>query len=284
MKITIDAIYLLLLGEISLILLVTTIYLFIKNRRYRKLYQKAIKELSDIKSQDSEVRSQQESKSKAVEFPQIEPQPDQETPPKITEEQLAAETIETPQASADTAETLDEGSLVVRINQLQDIINFQKGKILDLMCYKDILEQAGQRLSSLYDGYHRLKERFVRLLGESPENRGVLDSLESFEKNNSELKSFIDVLDRENNALTEKFRIMEEELKEIWQKVEQSEAIDEGKYTEIMKEKDELIARLKDIENSLNEKTKLLDDMQKQYEELEKEYMILYRQQQQQKG
>jgi DNA repair exonuclease SbcCD ATPase subunit len=288
MKITIDALYLLLLCEFSLILLISTIYLFSRNKKHKRLYQKALKELSDIKSQESGVRSQQEGESKAVEFPQVEPQPMQETPSEISEGHLAVETVESPQLSADTTEALDEGSLVGKINKLQRIINFQKGKIIDLMCYKDILEGAQKRLSSIQDSYRNLKDRFVKLFGESPENKGLAEAMETFESNNNELISYIEILGKENESLAEKFRLWEEELKQIWEEAEKSEIIDEGRYDEklgeIMHEKEELAAKLKEFEDKLQEKTKLFEEMQKQYEDLEKEYMILYRQQQQQQG
>ena len=65
------------------------------------------------------------------------------------------------------------------------------------------------------------------------------------------------------------------------------EAVDEDKYIEILKERDELITKMKEFEDKLQEKTGLLDEMEKkykgkeeEYENLEKEYLILYRQQQ----
>jgi acyl carrier protein phosphodiesterase len=276
MTITIDALYLLLLGEVSLILMVTTIYLFAKNRRHKRLYQKAMKELSDLRSQGSGVKSQE-----------IEPQFEQETLQKITEDRsVEAETSEVLQPSAVVEETTDESSLIGRINKLQRIINFQKGKIIDLMCYKDILEGAQKKLSSVHDNYQNLKDRFVKLFGEFPENKGLAEAMETFEKNNNEMMSYIEILGKENESLAEKFKLWEDELKQVWEEAEKSEVIDAGRYDEklgeIMHEKEELAARLKEFEDKLQEKTKVFEDMQKQYEDLEKEYMILYRQQQQQ--
>jgi acyl carrier protein phosphodiesterase len=276
MTITIDALYLLLLGEVLLILMVTTIYLFAKNRRHKRLYQKAMKELSDLRSQGSGVKSQE-----------IEPQFEQETLQKITEDRsVEAETSEVLQPSAVVEETTDESSLIGRINKLQRIINFQKGKIIDLMCYKDILEGAQKKLSSVHDNYQNLKDRFVKLFGEFQENKGLAEAMETFEKNNNEMMSYIEILGKENESLAEKFKLWEDELKQVWEEAEKSEVIDAGRYDEklgeIMHEKEELAARLKEFEDKLQEKTKVFEDMQKQYEDLEKEYMILYRQQQQQ--
>lgn len=281
MKITIDALYLLLLGEVSLILLVTAIYFFARNRKHKRLYQKALKELSDIKSQESGVKSQQEIESKA------ERESLHETLPEMPVKQPAVvETFEAPQPSEAMEETADESSLIGKINKLQRIINFQKGKIIDLMCYKDILEGAQKKLSSVQEGYHNLKDRFTKLFGESPENKGLVEAMETFENNNSELSSYIEILAKENETLAEKFRTWEDELKQIWEEAEKGVALDEGRYDEklgeIMHEKEELASKLKEFEDKLQEKTKVFEDMQRQYEDLEKEYMILYRQQQQQ--
>lgn len=287
MEITIDALHLLLLGEVSLILLITTMYLFARNRKHKRLYQKALKELSDMRS-SMEGQDIREAEPQPVqEVQEVPPEMPPKIPPKMPEEQLvAAETFEVPQPPVAVDETADESSLVGKINKLQRIINFQKSKIIDLMCYKDILEGAQRKLNAVHDGYQGLKGRFVKLLGESAESKGLAEAMETFENNNNELSSYMGILGKENEALAEKFRMWEDELKQIWEEAEKSEVIDEGRYDEklgkIMHEKEELTAKLKEFEDRLQEKTKVFEDMQKQYEDLEKEYMILYRQQQQQ--
>lgn len=272
MTITIDVLYLLLLGEASLIFLITTIYFFARNRKHKRLYQKALKELSDTRSGMFLQQGPQPEVQEETEMPEKQPAP--------------AEIFEAPQPALNSGETEDEGTLIGKINKLQRIINFQKGKIIDLMCYKDILEGAQRKLSSVQNSYHDLKDRFVKLFGESPENKGLAEAMETFENNNSELSSYIEILAKENETLAEKFKMWEDELKQIWEAAEKGEAIYEGQYdeklSEIMHDKDELAAKLKEFEDKLQEKTKMFEDMQKQYEDLEKEYMILYRQQQQQ--
>lgn len=276
MTITIDALYLLLLGEVSLILLITTMYLFARNSKHKRLYQKALKELSDM-------RSSMEGQDIQKTGPQPSVQEVQEVPLKMPEEQpVAAEMFEVLQPPAAVDETADEGTLAGKVNKLQRIVNFQKGKILDLMCYKDIFEGAQRKLHVVQDSYHNLKDRFIRLLGESSENKGLAEALEVFENNNNELNSYMEILAKENETLAEKFRAWEGELKKIWEEAEQSEAVDEGRYAEVMGEKTELLEKLKEFEGKLEEKSKLFEDMQKKYKDLEEEYMILYRQQQQQ--
>lgn len=65
------------------------------------------------------------------------------------------------------------------------------------------------------------------------------------------------------------------------------EGIGEGRYAEIFNERGELMTKVKEFEDKLQGKIKLLDEMRKKYKgkeeeyaNLEKEYLILYRQQQ----
>ncbi|MBI4620052.1 MAG: hypothetical protein HY739_07815 [Desulfobacterales bacterium] len=67
------------------------------------------------------------------------------------------------------------------------------------------------------------------------------------------------------------------------------EAVDEDRYIEILRDRDELMTKVKKFEDKLQEKTKLLDEIQEKYEgkeeeyaNLEKEYLILYKRHQEQ--
>ncbi|OGW21840.1 MAG: hypothetical protein A2Z82_09515 [Nitrospirae bacterium GWA2_46_11] len=124
------------------------------------------------------------------------------------------------------------------------------------------------------------------MFGESPENKGVTEMMETFDGNNKDLESYIEILSKENENLSEKFRAWEDELKKIWEEAEDIEGVsagmDESKYGELMQEREKLRQTLAEFEAKLQEKGKMFDDMQKQYEDMEKEYMILYKQQQEQ--
>ncbi len=272
MIIAIDALYLLLLVEFALIMLLLTIYFFSKNRKHAMLYRKTMKELADAKN----IAEGQTGG---------EPAPLPETAAAKQPEEASGE----PQPSAhavETAEAAGESSMVVKVDKMHRIIDFQKGKILDLMCYKDIFEGAQTKLSSIQDGYNNLKNRFVTQFGESPENKGIKEMMETFEGNNKELESYVEILSKENENLTGKFQAWEGELKKIWEEAKDVEGVsagmDEGKYGELMQEREKLRQTLTEFESKLQEKSKMFDDMQKQYEDMEKEYMILYKQQQEQ--
>ncbi|HCL80678.1 MAG: hypothetical protein A2077_00835 [Nitrospirae bacterium GWC2_46_6] len=259
MIIAIDALYFLLLVEFALIMLPLTIYFFLKNRKHSMLYRKTLKELVDVKNTaEGQTGGETAQVSERVEARQPE----------------------------EAAEAAGEGSLAVKVNKMHRIIDFQKGKILDLMCYKDIFDGAQKKLSSIQDGYNSLKSRLVTMFGESPENKGVTEMMETFDGNNKDLESYIEILSKENENLSEKFRAWEDELKKIWEEAEDIEGVsagmDESKYGELMQEREKLRQTLAEFEAKLQEKGKMFDDMQKQYEDMEKEYMILYKQQQEQ--
>lgn len=272
MNITIDALYLLFLIEFALIMLLLTIYFFSKKKKYALLYQKTLKELIDVKNI---TEGQNIGKTAALPETAVQEQP----------EEASVEPQSSLQA-AETAEAAGEDSMAVSVNKMRRIIDFQKGKILDLMCYKDIFDGAQGKLTSIQENFNSLKDRFVTLFGESPENKGLAETLDTFEKNNTELKSYMEILSKENESLNEKFQAWEDEVKRIWEEAKDIEGVgsgmDEGKYGELMQERERLRQTLTEFEAKLQEKGNLLEDVQKQYEDLEKEYMVLYREQQKQ--
>ncbi|MBI3592079.1 MAG: hypothetical protein HY099_01085 [Nitrospirae bacterium] len=260
--IKIDALYFLLLIESSLLLLVAAVYLFFRSRKHKGLYQKTLKQLADAQGD-------------------IKEKPFEEQP--LTEESPVQE----PEAVAVTepveSEVLEEVPATDNVKTLKRMVNFQKKTILDLMCYKDIFESAQKRIAAIQQSNNDLQEKFVNLTESGADKEGLAAPLEALEKNNNELQKFIGILERENMTISEKFRVWEEEFKKISEYVgdeAEGSGIDEARYNELAKEKEELFIKAKEIEEKLQEKGSQLDAMHRQYEDLEKEYMILYRQQQ----
>ena len=129
------------------------------------------------------------------------------------------------------------------------------------------------------------REKVRGLFEGGMEGVGTGEAMTAMENNNHEMEKFIAILDRENATLSEKFHIWEERFERIAvDAIEEpvTGVADDAKYQEIRREKEELLAKVKEAGEMLAEKEKNLEAMQLQYEDLEKEYMILYRQQQQQ--
>jgi chromosome segregation ATPase len=279
MTITIDAIYFMLIAEAAIIFFILTISFALKSRKYRRLYQKTLNEVSETAA----VVVPEKIEEPAA--PPVAPEPEAQAIPEpqlevIEEKLVEQEANEEETVVPETPEEEDTGSAEGKIKKLNKIISFQKDKILELMSYKDIFEGAQKKLGKIQENSEELHDRLIKLLGTSAENPGLSDALEGFKGNNNELKVYVEILEKENDTLNDKFARWEVELKEIWEQAETEGTVDEGRYEEIMKEKDELLSKIWEFETMVDEKNKIVEDMKKQYEDLEAEYMTLYRQSQ----
>lgn len=277
MTITIDAIYFMLIAEAAIIFFVLTMVFALKSRKYKKLYKKALNGVSAVPEKIEEPTAS----------PTFAPEPEEQATPEpqmevVEETSVEQKANEEETVAAEMSEEEDTSSTEGKIKKLNNIISFQKDKILELMSYKDIFEGAQKKLGKIQENSEELHDRFVKLLGTSAENPGLSDALEGFKGNNNELKVYVEILEKENENLNEKFDRWEVELKQIWAEAETSGSadIDEDKYKELMHEKDELLSKIWEFETTVNEKNKMVEDMKKQYEDLEAEYMTLYRQSQ----
>ncbi|MFQ3574262.1 MAG: hypothetical protein SNJ53_06485 [Thermodesulfovibrionales bacterium] len=272
-------------AELLILLVIGIVILFIKMRKYKKLYQ-------DLKKKTEEGLPKKEYEDmdfKSQDFPIIK-QTTEETSKKDSDLDIKSEDMPPPMPQEPQEIDTSQGGDIMptrqeleeedNISKLKKIIEFQKQKIVDLMCYKDILESAEKRLSNIHINYQDLSQKFSSISEVIEENKEFELTLEMFGENTNELKDFISILKRENETLLEKFNSWQEHLKSAWK---ESDEIDVsgmgGDIEKFLKEKNELIEKLKDFEQKLNQKTKQLQEAQSQYEDLEKEYMTLYRQQ-----
>ncbi len=274
----IDPLYLLLLAELTLILFVFTVYLFFRNRKHKDLYRKTLRTLNDLKSEKSMDTFDRPASIESA-FPETlrgdlpenfieQQQPVQDSGP--------AEFLEAAQPVGE-----EGGAMPDQVRRLQRMVNSQKSTIVELMCYKDVFEGARKRLTLLKQGNDELHDKIRDRIKDGAEVAGFAEAVAALEENNVELEKYITVIDREDERLSEKFHIWEEDFKRISEDMETSSgAMDDVKYAEILQEKEMLTARGKEFQEKLDEKDENLRSMQAQYEDLEKEYMVLYRQQQ----
>ncbi|MGO9014119.1 MAG: hypothetical protein ACLQF0_03980 [Dissulfurispiraceae bacterium] len=273
----IDPLYFLLLIELALILFVLAIFLFIRNRKHKDLYQKTLRKLNDLKSEISvETLDRPASSESALAENLPENLMEQEQQP--LQDSGVAEFIESGQP-----EESEGGAMPGQLRRLQRMVNSQKSTILELMCYKDVFDGARKRLALLQEENNGLQDKIKDLIKGGAESEGFAEVVSSLEESNREVEKFITIINREDERLTDKFQSWEEEFKRIEEDMEKgpdAAAIDDSKYAEILQEKEMLTARSKEFQEKLEEKDKNLEAMQAQYEDLEKEYMVLYRQQQ----
>lgn len=264
MKINIDVFYLLCMAELLIILLVLTIFFFVRTRKFRKLYENAQKNPAAFVRPGEISEVVRDNETQEAEFT-------------VDDEQAQSAKA----LPADSIENVEDGSSMQgNIRKLNQIVDFQKNKILDLMGYKDLMESASKKLTTLHQSNEEFTEKIRKLAEASPNKEDFTLSFASIEDNNNKMSSFISIMEKENTALSNKFVSWEENLKDLWEQAESGVEVDEGLYSEAVQGKDELVAKLKDFEEQFNEKVKTLSEMQQQYDDLETEYMVLYRQQQ----
>jgi len=151
------------------------------------------------------------------------------------------------------------------------------------MLVKDILENARMRLAAL-PKRNRDQQDKVKTVAES---HGLTDEvsgpLSALEDDTSELVSYVMVLEKEESRLADKFRHWEEELKRLL-------AGEEYIPTAILVEPAgparpaaELETKITELEDELMAKDRKMKALEQQYEDIEKEYMILYHAAQKQK-
>lgn len=269
-------------GELIVLLLVATVVFFIKMRKYKKLYHNLQNQVQDYKPLPTDLSADK------IQQEMVETEQEIETKNEVSATDISQETpVEMDTTIPEETDIEDKGDVPPseqesvsedNISKLKNIIEFQRQKIVDLMCYKDILESAEKRLTNIHNGYQDLSNKFATISEAMQENKEFELTLEMFGENTGELKDFISTLHKENETLLEKFNVWQEQLKSAWQESDSIEAVS-GDIESVLREKEEMSEKLKEFEQKLNQKTKQLQEAQTRYEDLENEYMTLYRQQ-----
>lgn len=296
MKVSIDALHFLLLLETAVVLLGAAVFFAVRSGRHKRLYRKALKELDELKNTelDDDRLALREETAAAFGAGYAGDETIAETALPEVEAPASAELPAALPADGESSDQPEADASGGQVERLRRMVGLQKKTILDLMCYKDLFESAQQRLTHLQQSSADLQGMIQGLAAEGgPEAAPLTDSLTVLENTGKELSTFITVLEKENAALSEKFRIWESELDRINGDLEggietvgaggaggAGAGIDEGRYAELVAEREELALKLKEVSEHLQEKSTMLNDLQRQYEDLEKEYMVLYRQQQ----
>lgn len=253
--IKIDPLAILLLSEACLILLGLTVYGFINLRRLRARHAAVQAEREGLKK----TAQEQTAKIQALVA-------------------VSAATRQAAPAQSAPAAPGDDATLKGMINKLQRIVDYQKTKLLDLMTYIEILEQAQENLTAIQRKNHDLQERMKGILKAPDKHREFSEVLVLFDQNTASLETSILSLRRENQKLTETFRTWEEELKKMWEEegcepIEHSAPVDPA----ASHEKAALVRRVQELEKQLAEKSAQLDKLRLEHENLEQEYLILYK-------
>jgi len=247
--IRINALHFLLLLELVLLLCGIAGYLFLRAGKFRKLYNS----MRDL-----------------------------ETPRKAAGDAAKVSPVQTPPAGEKTP--ADElSALRAKIDDLQHIIDFQKTLVHDLLSSRDIFESAQQKLSSIHKSYQGLQSR-IRQQGEAAGGKDTEGQADIVESGNRDLEKNISLLKAENEALSAKFNSWSDKMQTLWKSPAAAgqEALSGTGTDRVAKGSDELLAKVSELEGAVKEKDRLLKNLQTKLDSLEKEYLILYQQKEEQ--
>jgi hypothetical protein len=169
--------------------------------------------------------------------------------------------------SPDAAGALEPGSS--ERDALRQTVEMLKKMVHDMLSCKQVFDTAPARLSGIQAAYRDQQERS----GQKASGAG--------QQGQPEMEAALGSLKAEQETLAVKFRIWEGQFNKL--QGEETASVtpaDEIVRTMMSREKEELLDRTKAAEEALAEKTKNLKALQAKYDNLEKEYEILYRQQQ----
>ncbi len=292
---------LMLLGLVDIILLVLAAALFTWGRRYKRMYIAAKKlppapaDLAPADLAPAEVPKQEELASEEESHGEM-PEVEEKIEESASRDELVIPETEKPAESSESVEAKTEAAgkelESERVNKLLGIIDFQKNKIAELMLVKDVIENARLRIGALPARSREANDK----LRTAAESHGLADemssSLSAIEDDAGELLSYVMVLEKEESRLTERFIQWEEGLKKLLEGEEyvpsavtagtsESTGADlrEGSAEKIA----ELEAEISELEDQLMSKDRKMKALEQQYEDIEKEYMILYHAAQKQK-
>jgi hypothetical protein len=286
MILSINALAFILIIETGLISMVLAVFFIYRNRYHRGLYAKTVKELEDAEQELLELKKNQAAShfeppaplNPVEEMPkfEIEPEPAPEPEAAIEPEAPIQPEVKAQSAEEPPAEVIPSGATIAK---LLHMVKFNKNTILELMCFKDILGQAQGRLDVFSKGMQEISASLQWAL-EAGDSEEAKSSLKSIEKTSQDMAACTEVVGREDVSLTGKFGRWEEEFKRLWAELEDISATAEDVKDVDVSGQEDLLQRNSELEARLAEKAKEIDEMQITYNDLEKEYMILYRAQQ----
>lgn len=166
---------------------------------------------------------------------------------------------------------------------LQGIVNLQKSMALDLGQHKDFFEKALEKLALVLVENQGTQAQTKGLMEKPGKKEEIDEAIRQAEKNGKELEASVAALQDGKKGLFNILKTWEDEWKKRIEGIDIPEADDKIRYQEILKEKEKLTAQVDKLEKQLKQKGDLLEKAKAQCSNLEKEYSVLYHQQQEQK-
>lgn len=165
--------------------------------------------------------------------------------------------------------------------RLKEMVDKQAAKITELMEYRILISETQKRFELIKISNDALKDRLADLAGRAEGFEEIKEMLADFERNNKELEASLSILEGENSRLTDEFTSWQKDAESLLGEREQESAAAEERYLRLLQEKKNLEESVKELTESLEVTEQSLFALQKKHKELEHEYSILYKEQQQ---
>ncbi|MCE5313134.1 MAG: hypothetical protein LLF86_08300 [Nitrospiraceae bacterium] len=249
-----DAIYFLVFIECFVVVFALFLFFFMRARKYKKLCSS----VQPVEQQPVAVPS--EEIVVEPEAPASEPEPASVPEP----EPIA---VQEPVAAPEPEPVSEQDELPKDVTRLRELVMYQKGMIVELMGYKEILDGANKKLGSIRDTGGDIQEGVMMLLGALPPSEEQTSTFKKFEQSDKDMDVVLKILEKENAAISSRFEEWDEKFKNLMS----------GELATPISN-DESSSRLAAAEAEIVKKDKEIADMKMQYEGLEAEYLQLYRQ------
>jgi hypothetical protein len=166
---------------------------------------------------------------------------------------------------------------------LQRIVDLQKSLSLDLGKHKDSFEKALEKLVLVQVENQGVQAQTKGLMEKPGKKEEIDEAIRRSEKNGKELETSVAALQDGRKGLFINLNTWENEWKKWIEGSAVPEAGEKVRSQETLKKDEELRAQVDKLEKLLKENGDLLEKTKAQYNNLEKEYSVLYHQQQEQK-
>ncbi len=152
---------------------------------------------------------------------------------------------------------------------MQKIFIRQKQRLADLLSVQEVAEQLKKRLSFFQDRNKALREKLRELQESAQLGEEIEIIIRELESTNKELSLCVETLEKENERLVKKLKAYEEEFERMHEEVMNLCEISESQGSQ---------DNIMELEAIISEKDKEIERLRKALQDLENEYMVLYKQ------
>jgi chromosome segregation ATPase len=164
-------------------------------------------------------------------------------------------------ASDETAEEMEKLQA-----ELEEYRNASQMKDEEVQQWKQMFDDIRSKFEEMKNVNEKMKQSLAALFPEAEKSAEYKKMIESFEKHNRELDLCIDTLNGVNKELLDKTKSLKNETDKLSRRLEAS--VSKEEY-------DRVVVRTHSLEHKYNRLKEQLEDKEKQYEKLRKDYAWL---------